>query len=74
MTSLIKIANTARNDLDIAQRQLDAEKKKTARNQAAAKIEMLETKLAEVSIITNHVLIYCACNSCRRTLQNWRVK
>lgn len=48
VTSLIKIANTARNDLDIAQRQLDAEKKKTARNQAAAKIEMLETKLSEL--------------------------
>ena len=50
VTSLIRIANTARNDLDIAQRQLDAEKKKTARNQAAAKIEMLETKLSEVLV------------------------
>ena len=50
VTSLIKIANTARNDLDIAQRQLDAEKKKTARNRAVAKIEMLETKLSEVYI------------------------
>ena len=48
MTSLIKISNTARNDLDIAQRQLDAEKKKSARNQATAKIEMLQTKLSEV--------------------------
>lgn len=71
MTSLIKIANTARNDLDIAQRQLDAEKRKTARNQAAAKIEMLETKLSEVysqllllSVI--YVMSYCV-NSYKRT-------
>lgn len=48
VTSLIKISNTARNDLDIAQRQLDVEKKKTARNQATAKIELLQAKLSEV--------------------------
>ena len=56
VTSLIKIANTARNDLDIAQRQLDAEKKKNARNQATSKIEMLQTKLAEVIVSLNIII------------------
>jgi len=51
VSSLIRIANAVRNDLDIAQRQLDAEKNKTTRSQATAKLELLQTKLAEVMVI-----------------------